>query len=79
MSKNKKEIIEVEPIGVEDIAAKDEDKGLTLKHEDKPTLEQGNYVIEVISEGRVIKKLVVANSEINITKLANGGMTVDLK
>lgn len=78
MSKNKKEIIEIEPLEVEDIVAK-KNEGLTLKHEDKPTLEQGNYVIEVISEGQVIKKLAVANSEINITKLANGGMTVDLK
>lgn len=67
MAKNKKEIIEVEPTEVEEIK------------EDKPTLEKGNYVVEVISEGKVIKKLAVANSEINITKLAEGGMTVDLK
>lgn len=65
MSKDKEEIIEVEPVEVEEVA--------------KPTLGLGNYIVEVISEGQVIKKLAVANSEINITKLANGGMTVDLK
>lgn len=49
------------------------------KEENKPTLEIGNYVIEVISDGQVIKKIAVANSEINITKLAQGGLAVDLK
>lgn len=45
----------------------------------KPTLEKGNYLVEIISEGQTIKKLAVANSEINITKLVNGGLAVDLK
>jgi len=47
--------------------------------EQKPTLEEGNYIIEVISNNNIIKKIAVANSSINITKLANGGLTVDLK
>ena len=47
--------------------------------ENKPTLEKGNYIIEVISEGQIIKKIAVANSEINIAKLADGGLVVDLK
>lgn len=47
--------------------------------ENKPTLEKGNYIVEIISEGQVIKKLAVANSEINISRLAEGGLAVDLK
>jgi hypothetical protein len=47
--------------------------------ENKPTIDKGNYIIEVISEGNVIKKIAVANSYINIIKLADGGLTVDLK
>lgn len=50
----------------------------TPVEENKPTLETGNYIIEVISNGQVIKKFVVANSEINIQRLAEGGLTVDL-
>lgn len=46
--------------------------------ENKPSLDEGNYIIEVISEGNVIKKVLVANSSINITKLKEGGLTVDL-
>jgi len=46
--------------------------------EPKPTLDKGNYIIEVISDGNIIKKLAVANSAINITKLADGGLTIDL-
>ncbi|GAA0684892.1 hypothetical protein [Clostridium cadaveris] len=61
---DKKEIIDVESTPVE---------------ENKPVLEKGNYIIEVISNGEVIKKFVVANSEVNISKLADGGLTVDLK
>lgn len=45
----------------------------------KPTIALGNYIIEVISKGQVIKKIAVANSAINITKLADGGLTIDLK
>lgn len=61
---DKKEIIDVESTPVE---------------ENKPVLEKGNYIIEVISKGNIIKKFVVANAEINISKLADGGLTVDLK
>ena len=50
-----------------------------VKEEVKPTLEVGNYIIEVKTEGGVIKKIAVANAEINITKLADGGLTIDLK
>ena len=50
-----------------------------VKEEVKPTLEVGNYIIEVKTEGEVIKKIAVANAEINITKLADGGLTIDLK
>ncbi|MBY0754530.1 hypothetical protein K5V21_03570 [Clostridium sardiniense] len=46
--------------------------------EKKPTIQKGNYIIEVLSEGKVIKKVAVANAEINITKLVDGGLTVDL-
>ncbi|WP_099335796.1 hypothetical protein [Clostridium cadaveris] len=63
---DKKEIIDVESTSVE-------------KEENKPVLEKGNYIIEVISKGNIIKKFVVANSEVNISKLADGGLTVDLK
>lgn len=63
---DKKEIIDVESTPVE-------------KEENKPVLEKGNYIIEVLSNGEVIKKFVVANSEVNISKLADGGLTVDLK
>lgn len=49
-----------------------------IVEENKPSLYEGNYIIEVISEGNVIKKVLVANSSINITKLKEGGLTVDL-
>ncbi|WP_443660458.1 hypothetical protein [Clostridium algidicarnis] len=73
MSKNKKRT----PIDVnfKEVAPKVEES----KEEVKPTLEIGNYVIEILSDGQVIKKIAVANSEINITKLAQGGLAVDLK
>lgn len=45
----------------------------------KPSIDKGNYIIEVISDGNIIKKIAVANSSINIIKLADGGLTVDLK
>lgn len=44
----------------------------------KPTLDKGNYVIEIISEGQLIKKVLVSNAEINITRLAEGGITAEL-
>lgn len=47
--------------------------------ENKPTLEKGNYIIQIVSEGQEIKKLAVANAEIYVQRLADGGMTVDLK
>lgn len=73
MSKNKKRT----PIDVnfKEVTPKVEE----AKEEAKPTLEIGNYVIEILSDGQVIKKIAVANSEINITKLAQGGLAVDLK
>lgn len=63
MNENEK-VIEVESTAVE---------------ENKPTLEKGNYIIEVISDSNVIKKIAIANSIVNITKLADGGLTIDLK
>lgn len=53
-------------------------KAVTEDKAKKPTIEKGNYVIEVISEGKVIKKIAVANAEINIIKLVDGGLAVDL-
>lgn len=47
--------------------------------ENKPTLSKGNYIIEVIDDNQVIKKIAVANAYINISKLSDGGMTIDLK
>lgn len=68
------------------IMMKNNNKGMkNKKNNDKvqekvdPTLETGNYIIEVVSNGEVIKKIAVANSEIYIKKLATGGLTVDLK
>lgn len=50
------------------------------KQEDvKPTFEEGNYVITVVSKGEILKKLAVAEAEVYVTKLADGGLTVDLK
>lgn len=54
-------------------------KPIKSEKKDKPTLEKGNYVIEVVSEGQVIKKLAVANSEVNILKLADGGLAIELR
>lgn len=54
-------------------------ESVPVVEENKPTLAEGNYVIEIISNGQVIKKLAVAQSEINITKLEAGGLVVDLK
>lgn len=45
----------------------------------KPTLEKGNYLVEVIENGQLIKRIAVINAEINITRLAEGGMAIDLK
>lgn len=47
--------------------------------ENKPTVEKGNYIIEIISNGEILRKMAVAGAEINITKLSDGGLTVDLK
>ena len=44
----------------------------------KPTLNKGNYIIEIISKGQLIKKVLVSNAEINITRLAEGGITAEL-
>lgn len=71
---NKKEIVEVENITP---VEKNEENKIT--GEFNPTLEKGNYFVEIISEGQIIKRLAVANAEINITKLAEGGLAVDLK
>ncbi|MGL6186084.1 MAG: hypothetical protein ACRC1T_11975 [Clostridium chrysemydis] len=49
------------------------------QQEPKPTCEKGNYVISVVANGEIIKKLAVAGGEIYIQKLADGGLTVDLK
>ena len=60
------------------VEVKDSVKEATPVEENKPTLEVGNYIIEVKSNGQVIKKFVAANAEINIQRLAEGGLTVDL-
>ncbi|EHK2305534.1 hypothetical protein KCK38_001378 [Clostridium perfringens] len=49
------------------------------KEEVKPTFEEGNYVITVVSNGEILKKIAVAGAEVYVTKLADGGLTVDLK
>lgn len=49
------------------------------QEEIKPTHDLGNYVISVVANGEIIKKIAVAGAEIYITKLADGGLTVDLK
>lgn len=49
------------------------------KEEVKPAFEEGNYVITVVSKGEILKKLAVAGAEVYVTKLADGGLTVDLK
>ena len=49
------------------------------EQKNKPTLDKGNYLIEVLVNGQVIKKIAVSNAAINITKLADGGMVIDLK
>lgn len=49
------------------------------QQEPKPTFEEGNYLIQVVSKGEIIKKLAVAGGEIYVQKLADGGLTVDLK
>ncbi|HAT4161058.1 hypothetical protein [Clostridium perfringens] len=45
----------------------------------KPTFAEGNYIIMVTSKGEVLKRIAVAGAEIHIQKLADGGLTVDLK
>ena len=50
------------------------------KQEDvKPTFAEGNYVITVASKGEILKKIAVAGAEVYVTKLSDGGLTVDLK
>lgn len=45
----------------------------------KPTFAEGNYIIIVTSKGEVLKRIAVAGAEIHVQKLADGGLTVDLK
>ena len=45
----------------------------------KPTFAEGNYIIMVTSKGEVLKRIAVAGAEIHVQKLADGGLTVDLK
>ncbi|MGG5460841.1 hypothetical protein [Clostridium sp. B9] len=54
-------------------------KEVNKQEEVKPTFEEGNYVITVISKGEILKKVAVAGAEVYVTKLADGGLTVDLK
>ena len=49
------------------------------KEDVKPTFAEGNYIITVTSKGEVLKRIAVAGAEIHIQKLAEGGLTVDLK
>ena len=50
------------------------------KQEDvKPTFAEGNYVITVASKGEILKKIAIAGAEVYVTKLSDGGLTVDLK
>ncbi|MGG5463481.1 hypothetical protein [Clostridium sp. B9] len=49
------------------------------QEEVKPAFEKGNYVITVVSQGEILKKIAVAGAEVYVTKLADGGLTVDLK
>ena len=49
------------------------------KEDVKPTFAEGNYIIMVTSKGEVLKRIAVAGAEIHIQKLAEGGLTVDLK
>ncbi len=60
---------------VVDVDYKEVDK----KEEVKPTFSEGNYVVTVVSKGEIMKKMAVAGAEIYITKLADGGLIVDLK
>lgn len=60
---------------VVDVDYKEVDK----KEEVKPTFSAGNYVVTVVSKGEILKKMAVAGAEIYITRLADGGLTVDLK
>ena len=53
-------------------------KEVPEKQDPKATHEKGNYVISVVADGKVIKKIAVAGAEIYVNKLANGGLTVDL-
>ncbi|EOU1998928.1 hypothetical protein C4D40_00570 [Clostridium perfringens] len=54
-------------------------KEVNKQEEVKPTFEEGNYVITVVSKGEILKKIAVAGAEVYVTKLADGGLTVDLK
>ncbi|HFD8685778.1 TPA: hypothetical protein ACF328_002897 [Clostridium perfringens] len=49
------------------------------QEEVKPTFAEGNYVITVASKGEILKKIAVAGAEVYVTKLSDGGLTVDLK
>lgn len=54
-------------------------KEVNKQEEVKPTFEEGNYVITVVSKGEILKKVAVAGAEVYVTKLVDGGLTVDLK
>lgn len=49
------------------------------QEEVKPTFEKGNYVVTIVAQGEILKKIAVAGAEVYVTKLADGGLTVDLK
>lgn len=42
-------------------------------------LEKGNYLIEVMNEGEVLRKMVAVGSEIKISRMQDSGITIDLK
>ncbi|EHR1328794.1 TPA: hypothetical protein ACF2DS_002365 [Clostridium perfringens] len=66
-NKNKEKVVDVKYAEVKE------------QQEVKPTFETGNYVVSVVANGEIIKKIAIAGAEIYVTKLADGGLTVDLK
>ena len=71
--KNKEKVVDV------DYKEVNKQEEFNKQEEVKPTFEEGNYVITVVSKGEILKKVAVAGAEVYVTKLADGGLTVDLK
>ncbi|OAA90701.1 hypothetical protein [Clostridium coskatii] len=44
-----------------------------------PSKSKGNYLVQVVADGKVIKEVMALNSTVNIINLANQSVAADIK